>query len=290
MLRSRIEITFDVCLFAGNRNNRRYNGGRYEDRYDDRRGRNVRENERYGGGGNRSSKYDRYDNNRNYQNKNDSNISDEVITNNNNNNKPIRSNGKNSKDNNNQNSETSPKNDTKNSTNNKDKQYDKPESKDRKRDDSKGIRSRKVNSLKFDTSNCSQREKLMQEIDSGKLECLVCCEKIKPFHSTWSCSNCFHIMHLNCIIKWAASSKSEEGWRCCACQNVSEVMPNGYFCFCGKKKDPTYNRNDVAHSCGETCGRLDGCVHPCTQLCHPGPCPPCQVGCSKILKCQCPGS
>lgn len=266
-------------MFAGNRSNRRYNG-RYEDRYDDRRGRNFRENERYGGGGNRSSKYDRYDNNRNYQNKNDNNNSEEVNSNNNNN-KPLRNNGRNSKDNNIQNSETSPKNDTKNSTNNKDKRYDKSESKDRKRDDPKGNRRIKVNSFKFDTSNCSQREKLIQEIDSGKLECLVCCEKIKPFHSTWSCTNCYHIMHLNCIVKWAAASfekKSDEGgWRCCACNKSMENVPNGYYCFCGKSMDPQYNRNDIAHSCGETCGRLDGCVHPCTQLCHPGPCPPCQV-------------
>lgn len=206
-----------------------------------------------------------------------------MITNNsNNNNKPMRSNGRNSKDNNNQNSETSLKYDTKNATNNKDnKRYDKPESKDRKRDESKGIRRGKINSFKFDTSNCSQREKLMQEIDSGKLECLVCCEKIKPFHSTWSCTSCYHIMHLNCIIKWAASSKDDEGtWRCCACNKLADVIPSVYFCFCGKQKDPQYNRTDVAHSCGETCGRLDrldGCEHPCTQLCHPGPCPPCQV-------------
>lgn len=186
------------------------------------------------------------------------------------NNKPNRINGRNNKDNNNQNSETSAKSDSRGSEN-KDKRYDKSESKDRKPDDPKGRRG-KVNSLKFDTSNCSQREKLMQEIDSGKLECLVCCEKIKPFQSTWSCTNCFHIMHLNCIIKWAASSKSEEGWRCCACQNVCENVPNDYYCFCGKTKDPKYNRCgiDVAHSCGETCGRLEGCVHPCTILCHPG--------------------
>lgn len=136
--------------------------------------------------------------------------------------------------------------------------------------------------MKFDSANCSQREKLTREIDGGRLECLVCYDKIKPYQSVWSCTNCFHIMHLNCIIKWAESSKSEEGWRCCACQNISKTLPREYYCFCGKTKNPQYNRNDmasVAHSCGEVCGRIDreNCPHPCTQLCHPGPCPQCQV-------------
>lgn len=142
-----------------------------------------------------------------------------------------------------------------------------------------------MNSFRFDSSNCSQREKLTREIDSGKLECLVCCEMIKPFHSIWSCANCFHIMHLNCIVKWAASSKSDEGWRCCACQNISKAVPTEYYCFCGKTRDPQYNRSDIAHSCGEPCGRIDSCVHPCTMLCHPGPCPPCQAMVTRICGC-----
>ncbi|KAJ4462343.1 putative Transcriptional repressor NF-X1 [Paratrimastix pyriformis] len=36
----------------------------------------------------------------------------------------------------------------------------------------------------------------------------------------------------------------------------------------------------LAHSCGEICGRSLGggsCPHTCTQLCHPGPCPPCPM-------------
>lgn len=134
-----------------------------------------------------------------------------------------------------------------------------------------------INTTKFDSTNCSQREKLIREIDGGRLECLVCYDKIKPHSAIWSCTNCFHIMHLNCIIKWAESSKSEEGWRCCACQNISKTLPREYYCFCGKTKNPQYNRNDMAHSCGDVCGRVENCPHPCTQLCHPGPCPLCQV-------------
>lgn len=131
----------------------------------------------------------------------------------------------------------------------------------------------------------SQREKLVVEIDSGKLECLVCCENIKPFQSCWCCRNCYHILHLNCTIKWAQSSKGEDGWRCPACQNVSVDVPRDYFCFCGKLKNPQYNRNDVAHSCGELCGRFNGCDHPCTLLCHPGACPTCQASVTRSCGC-----
>lgn len=142
-----------------------------------------------------------------------------------------------------------------------------------------------------ENNNSSQREKLIQEIESGRLECLVCCEKIRPTESVWSCSNCFHILHLKCTIKWGNSSKSEDGWRCPACQNINKNIPNTYYCFCGKQKNPQYNRNhDIAHSCGDVCNRNDFCEHICTLLCHPGPCPPCQAsvtrtcGCGKTTK------
>lgn len=132
---------------------------------------------------------------------------------------------------------------------------------------------------------CSQREKLMREIEAGRLECLVCCENIKPFQSCWSCSNCFHIIHLSCIIKWANSSKSDSGWRCPACQHVTEKTPDHYYCFCGKLKNPAYNRNDIAHSCGELCGKRDVCEHPCRLLCHPGPCPTCHASVTRVCGC-----
>lgn len=119
-------------------------------------------------------------------------------------------------------------------------------------------------------NKCSQREKLIREIDAGKLECLICCENIKTWNQTWNCSNCFHIFHLTCIIKWANSSASSGSWRCPACQNISEKIPKHYFCFCKKLQNPEYNRSDIAHSCGELCERTDGCEHSCKLLCHPG--------------------
>lgn len=140
----------------------------------------------------------------------------------------------------------------------------------------------------------SQREKLIRDIETRRLECPVCVELIKTHHSVWSCHNCYHILHLQCIIKWASSSKSDAGWRCPACQNVVKDVPRDYYCFCGKQKNPQYTRQDIAHSCGEVCGRIEGCPHACTLLCHPGPCPPCQAnvkrecGCgrtTKIMQC-----
>uniref|UniRef100_A0A182PVX0 R3H domain-containing protein n=1 Tax=Anopheles epiroticus TaxID=199890 RepID=A0A182PVX0_9DIPT len=136
-------------------------------------------------------------------------------------------------------------------------------------------------------SKCSQREKLMREIECYRLECLVCCEIVKPQQSTWSCGNCYHILHLGCVTKWATSSQAEDGsgWRCPACQHVSKKIPREYMCFCGKQKNPTYNREDLAHSCGNVCGRREVCEHACTLLCHPGPCPPCQASVQR--KCGC---
>uniref|UniRef100_A0A182MHE8 R3H domain-containing protein n=1 Tax=Anopheles culicifacies TaxID=139723 RepID=A0A182MHE8_9DIPT len=136
-------------------------------------------------------------------------------------------------------------------------------------------------------SKCSQREKLMREIECYRLECVVCCEIVKPMQSVWSCRNCYLILHLACVTKWATSSQSEDGsgWRCPACQHVTKKVPREYFCFCGKQKNPTYNREDLAHSCGDVCGRRELCEHACTHLCHPGPCGLCQASVQRMCGC-----
>ncbi|BFF93266.1 protein shuttle craft-like [Drosophila madeirensis] len=136
-----------------------------------------------------------------------------------------------------------------------------------------------------DSEKLSQREKLIRDIEQRRLECLVCVETIKSHHSTWSCQNCYHVIHLKCTITWASSSKSDVGWRCPACQNVLQDLPREYLCFCGKLKNPTVSRNELAHSCGEVCCRVEGCSHACTLLCHPGPCPPCQA--NVVRSCGC---
>ncbi|XP_068631534.1 protein shuttle craft [Battus philenor] len=136
------------------------------------------------------------------------------------------------------------------------------------------------------TTAMTQRERLTDQLDRGTLECLVCCERVKQTDSVWWCSNCYHVLHLRCIRKWAMSSLVEGKWRCPACQNTSEEIPTEYRCMCGAVKSPEYSRGTVgAHTCGKACRRPRNCPHPCTLLCHPGPCPPCQATISKQCGC-----
>jgi len=61
---------------------------------------------------------------------------------------------------------------------------------------------------------------------------------------------------------------------------VEEEVPREYLCFCGQIRDPEWNPYATPHSCGSTCSRIrtgTSCPHPCTLLCHPGPCPTCKV-------------
>lgn len=117
----------------------------------------------------------------------------------------------------------------------------------------------------------SQREQLIKDIESNSLECMICCEKIKAYAATFNCTNCYHILHMNCIKTWIKNSKNEQGeWRCPACNQCNKQRPNDYLCFCTKMKNPTPNRNDLAHSCGDMCLNTSNCSHPCQLRCHPG--------------------
>ncbi|CAB3253769.1 unnamed protein product [Arctia plantaginis] len=132
----------------------------------------------------------------------------------------------------------------------------------------------------------TQRERLTEQLDKGTLECLVCCERVKQTEPVWSCSNCYHVLHLRCIRKWAMSSMVEGKWRCPACQNTNEAIPTEYRCMCGAVRSPEYQRGAAsAHTCGKACRRTRTCPHPCTLLCHPGPCPPCQATVTKQCGC-----
>ncbi|XP_043921518.1 transcriptional repressor NF-X1 [Protopterus annectens] len=141
--------------------------------------------------------------------------------------------------------------------------------------------------------NLSYRS-LIEQLTSEKYECMVCCEIVRMMAPVWSCQNCYHVFHLNCIKKWARSPASQaeaegnDGWRCPACQNVSARVPSSYTCFCGKVTNPEWNRNEIPHSCGELCGKKRSgmdCPHPCNILCHPGPCPPCPAFVTKACEC-----
>ncbi|XP_054840317.1 transcriptional repressor NF-X1 isoform X1 [Eublepharis macularius] len=134
---------------------------------------------------------------------------------------------------------------------------------------------------------------LIEQLTSEKYECMVCCEVIRMVAPVWSCQNCYHVFHLSCIKKWARSPAAQtedgnSGWRCPACQNVSSQVPNAYTCFCGRVKNPEWNRNEIPHSCGELCRKrrsAQDCPHLCNILCHPGPCPSCPAFMTK--KCEC---
>lgn len=87
----------------------------------------------------------------------------------------------------------------------------------------------------------------------------------------------------------SAKESALKPWTCPCCRSEHKDTPIAS-CFCGKCKRtkiiPLFNE---PHSCGEMCGRLrEGttCPHPCTLVCHPGPCPPCPSMGSPI-KCHC---
>ncbi|XP_069476640.1 transcriptional repressor NF-X1 [Ambystoma mexicanum] len=140
---------------------------------------------------------------------------------------------------------------------------------------------------------------LIEQLTAEKYECMVCCEVVRVMAPVWSCQSCYHVFHLNCIKKWARSPASQAegpvagadgngGWRCPACQNVSARVPNTYTCFCGKVKNPEWNRNEIPHSCGELCSKRrsgQDCPHSCNILCHPGPCPSCPAFTTKACEC-----
>ena len=76
------------------------------------------------------------------------------------------------------------------------------------------------------------------------------------------------------------------------CQVILLEEPRKYLCFCRKQENPDWNPNITPHSCGEVCAKGSakgnaglGCEHPCTQLCHPGPCPPCHRLITKSCGC-----
>ncbi|KAA1473096.1 hypothetical protein DENSPDRAFT_822377 [Dentipellis sp. KUC8613] len=145
-------------------------------------------------------------------------------------------------------------------------------------------------------------------------DCPICFNPVHPAQPTWSCSPtivhnldesdsekdgakenanaqcCWTTFHLKCIRSWAAKSvkdiedawraRGEErkgDWRCPGCQSKRDVVPRGYWCFCGAQQEPKPPRLATPHSCSNPCSRPRACGHACPLACHPGPCPPCQI-------------
>ncbi|XP_034718109.1 transcriptional repressor NF-X1 [Etheostoma cragini] len=149
------------------------------------------------------------------------------------------------------------------------------------------------NTDKMPESKETQTGCLIEQLSEEKYECMVCCDVIRCMAPVWSCLSCFHVFHLNCIKKWARSPASQadestEGWRCPACQNVTQKQQISYTCFCGKVTNPEWQRSEIPHSCGDMCGKKRSgvdCNHPCNILCHPGPCPQCPAFITKSCIC-----
>ncbi|KAF8571542.1 hypothetical protein P879_01656 [Paragonimus westermani] len=167
--------------------------------------------------------------------------------------------------------------------------------------------------LSTDAVDSNLRDKLINQLRRGTYQCVVCISKVHQQDPIWSCTTCFHIYHLSCIQSWAEKCQSgattdandpatsSSAWRCPACQTKQQLPKVGskngvleYTCFCGRIRNPKYHpaRTSIPHGCDEVCGKLrkrndftegsetvygkqSECTHPCTDLCHPGPCPPC---------------
>ncbi|TGZ59516.1 hypothetical protein CRM22_009016 [Opisthorchis felineus] len=172
----------------------------------------------------------------------------------------------------------------------------------------------------MDDVDYNLREKLIHQLRHGQYQCLICISRVRQRDPIWSCSTCFHIYHLSCIKSWAEKCKatatsdqsdvtSQACWRCPACQTKQVCDEDGkdrpleYICFCGRVRNPEYHpaRTSIPHGCDEICGKLRTlsgpkdestkylrqtmCTHPCTELCHPGPCPPCVTRVSMTCPC-----
>eukprot|EP00917_Polyrhabdina_sp_WS-2016_P016722 GHVP01036163.1.p1 GENE.GHVP01036163.1~~GHVP01036163.1.p1 ORF type:complete len:1004 (+),score=130.90 GHVP01036163.1:3-3014(+) len=146
------------------------------------------------------------------------------------------------------------------------------------------------------TGNGSSKSKLP--------DCPICLLKVHHTDRAWHCSQCYALAHLPCITQWIDTSTSRDlnkplkdqipksTWRCTLCQaEYSVKAKTQYLCWCEKLTNPIPNPQNP-HSCEEPCGRtrvsLSGvpCPHPCTQLCHPGKCPPCNND-SVSISCHC---
>ncbi len=77
--------------------------------------------------------------------------------------------------------------------------------------------------------------------------------------------------------------------RCPQCRAELQVPTILSGCFCGNGviNPKEAEMQTIPHSCGKICGRSRGefCTHPCSDICHPGPCHPCSA--TVQLSCRC---
>ncbi|KAF0989684.1 hypothetical protein HZS_5172, partial [Henneguya salminicola] len=152
-----------------------------------------------------------------------------------------------------------------------------------------------MNKINITVTNLKTGEKTKKYIkntfsvtDTKNIICQICLEHILDEDPIWSCDLCRTEMHLKCVQVWSRSILSKENtkWSCPNCRMLFDELPEHYYCYCGKSRDPDslqgiYNR--IPHCCDNICGRISEkrrgahCIHPCTSRCHPGFCPPCNA-------------
>ncbi|KAF1984585.1 hypothetical protein K402DRAFT_336213 [Aulographum hederae CBS 113979] len=133
-----------------------------------------------------------------------------------------------------------------------------------------------------------------EDIDCGNYECVICTNEIMRNSKAWSCRTCWTVMHFSCIKKWSlnegsamARQQASDGemppprqWRCPGCNLPKDAIPSSPTCWCEKETDIRSTSGLPPFSCGQTCSRAHvlpkSCPHPCPDICHAGPCPPCQ--------------
>ena len=145
--------------------------------------------------------------------------------------------------------------------------------------------------------------RIHEDIDNSQYECAICTNEVQRNSRIWSCDICWTVFHLSCIKKWASAKKEAQQsrpqsdddepsrqWRCPGCNLPKDAIPNSFTCWCQKETDPRSLPGLPPFSCGQTCSREHElpkkCPHPCQELCHAGPCPPCpNMGPTQVCFC-----
>lgn len=129
----------------------------------------------------------------------------------------------------------------------------------------------------------SYRERLTAQLNTSSIDCPICINNIHRRQPIASCQTCSAPYHLKCLRDWAERSiatvkekaallqqqdrvQIRANWRCPSCQTQypEDAKPKGYWCFCGRLKDPQGSPLGNAHSCEQPCKkpRPEGCNHP----------------------------
>ncbi|XP_015776408.1 PREDICTED: NF-X1-type zinc finger protein NFXL1-like [Acropora digitifera] len=93
---------------------------------------------------------------------------------------------------------------------------------------------------------------------------------ILHLYQVWSCSQCYTVLHLLCIQKWARDgaalaqlssqedlSPSDLPWFCPKCRFgfKQSDCPTRYYCYCEKQENPSFDPWLTPHSCGQSCSK-----------------------------------